>query len=131
MTDPSCLQTRPSKRARTSKKNPFIDIEADVANEEEEEEVSGASSSGMFTPQISNILIKLTFILEDLDNDSDIEEHEVDNRRLLLETSDDLNDGFLSHLAEKYSRETSKTSMTGVGKHLLIPKGQTPSDCKL
>lgn len=55
----------------------------------------------------------------------------VDNRRLLLETSKDLDDGFLGHLAEKYGQGSSKGSMSGIGKHLLISGGQAMSDCEL
>lgn len=48
--------SRPSKRARTTQQNPFIDLEADVANEgeEDEDDVPDAyiNDSGMLTLQV-------------------------------------------------------------------------------
>lgn len=93
--------------------------------EEEEEEDADIDEARMLHPKRLTYF-QITYVLDDFD-DSDLEEIESDNRRLLLENSEDLNDDFLSHLVEKYSRGIS----TGVGKHVLTSEGQRAGDCEL
>lgn len=113
--------------------NPFVDIEAEVGNDEEVDEIEGddyVNDSGTFLD--SNNMTYLTVILEGL-GDTDVEENYSDNRRLLQQTAEEVNDemeeGFLSHLATKYSKNTSRS--TGLGIHGVSWDGQIKDDFEL
>lgn len=66
-------------------------------------------------------------ILEEPD-DSDIES---DNRKLLLGTTNDTEDEFLSHLVKKYTTNTPMILMTALGKHFTSSEGQRMGDYEL
>lgn len=70
------------------------------------------------------------FIPEELD-ESDVEVDESDNRKLRLEATQEIDDGFLGHLTRKYTTGTLAMDTAAPGRHVLTAEGPRVGDYEL